>query len=73
MTPISDGQCGLCKHFGEHEPGATSQLVQIRTKKQAPEDIQHECGHPQHEPLNLKVTPISGCSGFEPARSDEVH
>ena len=24
-----------------------------------------ECGHPKHAPLHLKVTPISGCDGFE--------
>ncbi len=74
MVMIDDGQCGLCQHFGEHEQNVDQQqLVQIRTRRQANEDIQHECGHPQHEPLQLKVTPISGCRGFEPAKSDEMH
>jgi hypothetical protein len=27
-----------------------------------------ECGHPRHAPLHLKVTPLSGCDGFAPAR-----
>jgi len=67
METLHEGQCGLCTHYGEpHE--TTSQLVQIRTKKQAPEDFVDECGHPKHASLHLKVTPISGCDGFEPAK-----
>ena len=63
---IQDGQCGLCTHFGE---GHTDQpqLIQIRTKHQAPENFVDKCGHPQHAPLNLSVTAISGCTGFQPA------
>ena len=34
-------------------------------------DLIEECGHPRHASLNLKVTPISGCDGFEPAM--QVH
>jgi hypothetical protein len=57
-------------HFGEdHQP--SQQLVQIRAKHEAPEDLIDKCGHPQHAPLNLIVTPISGCAGFEPAA--QVH
>jgi hypothetical protein len=67
MLHIHEGQCGLCAHFGEHH-NQDSKLVQIRTKKQAPEDMVDECGHPKHAALNLKVTPISGCDGFEPAK-----
>ena len=66
MMPIHEGQCGLCSHFGEHHAN-DQQLVQMRTKQQAPDDMVDECGHPRHAPLNLKVTPISGCDGFEPA------
>jgi len=68
MLSISEGQCGLCTHFGEHDD-EVEKLVQIRTSKQAPEDLVEECGHPKNEPLHLKVTPISGCDGFEPARA----
>ena len=71
MLHIQDGQCGLCAHFGEHQPDQQSQLVQIRTSKSAPEDLTEECGHPQHAPLHLLVTPVSGCAGFEPA--NQVH
>jgi hypothetical protein len=46
-------------------------LVQIRTSKEAPETLVDECGHPRHASLHLKVTPISGCDGFEPARNGE--
>lgn len=67
MKQVQDGQCGLCVHFGEHEAQHPQQLVQIRTQKQAPEDIVEECGHPKHAPLHLMVTPISGCEGFQPA------
>ena len=66
MMQIHEGQCGLCSHFGEHH-GNDQQLVQIRMKQQAPDDLIDECGHPRHASLNLRVTPISGCDGFEPA------
>lgn len=71
MMQVHDGQCGLCVHFGEHSDLQRQDLVQIRVKHQAPDDLVEECGHPQHVPLHLKVTPISGCAGFEPA--DQVH
>ena len=66
MIQIHDGQCGLCTHFGEHHP-QERQLIQIRLKHEAPENLLEECGHPAHAPLHLKVTPLSGCQGFEPA------
>ena len=63
---VNPGQCGLCTHFGEfHEPD--KKLAQIRTQHEAPEDLIDDCGHPRHASLHLKVTPISGCDGFEPA------
>ncbi|MEM7577088.1 MAG: hypothetical protein AAF328_06385 [Planctomycetota bacterium] len=67
MLTLNDGQCGLCKHFGEEDQ--STQFVQIRTSKSAPEDLTAECGHPKLEPLNLIVTPISGCQGFEAAEA----
>lgn len=66
FVPVDAGQCGLCLHFGEHHQ-PSPQLIQIRTKHEAPEDFVDECGHPRHAPLHLRVTPISGCDGFEPA------
>ena len=66
MQEVHDGQCGLCAHFGEHHQ-ADQQLLQIRQRHQAPETLVDECGHPRHATLNLRVTPISGCDGFEPA------
>lgn len=66
MMQIHEGQCGLCSHFGEHHPD-DHKLVQIRLKHQAPEGVVDECGHPHHASLNLRVTPISSCDGFEPA------
>ena len=67
MQEVHEGQCGLCTHFGEHH-GGDQQLVQIRQQAQAPETLVDECGHPRHASLHLRVTPISGCDGFEPAR-----
>jgi hypothetical protein len=61
MATLHDGQCGLCRHFGETHGG--NRLIGIG---QAPVDILDECGHPRHMSLHLKVTPISGCDGFEP-------
>ena len=46
MMQIHEGQCGLCSHFGEHH-GDDQQLVQIRMKQQAPDDLIDECGHPR--------------------------
>lgn len=66
MMQIHDGQCGLCQHFGEGHTD-TPQLIQIRTRHEAPENFVDQCGHPQHAALDLKVTPISGCSAFTPA------
>jgi len=71
MLQVHDGQCGLCTHFGEIHHRDEQKLVQIRTSKMAPETLVEECGHPQHADLNLVVTPISGCAGFEPA--NQVH
>jgi hypothetical protein len=67
MQQVQDGQCGLCTHFGEHHMGA-KEIVQIRKSHRAPEDLVDDCGHPKHASLHLKVTPISGCDGFEQAR-----
>ena len=66
MQHVTEGQCGLCTHFGETH-AASPQLAQIRTKHEAPETMVDDCGHPRHASLHLKVTPISGCDGFEPA------
>lgn len=65
MLQIHDGQCGLCAHFGENDPNKV-QIIQIRLKHEAPEQLTEPCGHPTLSPLDLKVTPISGCKGFEP-------
>lgn len=67
MIMINDGQCGMCKHFGEHDAEHEKQLVQIRSTRKAPENLTEECGHPTHEKLHLQVTANSGCEGFEPA------
>lgn len=68
MLHIQEGQCGLCLHFGEtHAMDSVPALMQIRTSHEAPETLIDDCGHPRHASLHLKVTPISGCDGFEPA------
>jgi hypothetical protein len=67
MQAIHEGQCGVCTHFGEHHQ-PEPQLIQVRTKHEAPEDLIEECGHPRHASLHLMVTPISGCDGFEPVQ-----
>ncbi len=67
MHQVQDGQCGMCAHFGEHG-GPQDKIVQIRVNGQGPEDLVAECGHPANADLHLKVTPISGCQGFTPAK-----
>ncbi len=66
MLQLHEGQCGLCAHFGETH-ALQPQLLQIRQSHEAPESLVDDCGHPRHASLHLKVTPISGCDGFEPA------
>ncbi|HEY1684854.1 MAG TPA: hypothetical protein VGG19_08830 [Tepidisphaeraceae bacterium] len=68
MMQVHDGQCGLCTHFGEHH-GQDSKLIALRVEHQASEAMLDDCGHPRHASLHLKVTPISGCDGFEPAKN----
>ena len=69
MTHVNDGQCGLCAHFGEHSKLIDMEtLVKIRSSHEADDEILAECGHPNNEKLNLKVTPTSGCNGFEAAQ-----
>lgn len=70
MQKVEEGQCGLCSHFGETHL-REEKLVRIRVTREGPETLVDECGHPRHASLHLKVTPISGCEGFEPAA--ELH
>lgn len=71
MVTVEKGQCGLCAHFGENKQDEP-QLIQIRTKHEAPEDYVLQCGHPSHAPLNLQVTAISGCAGFTVAEEAQA-
>lgn len=69
MTTVHEGQCGLCTHFGEHS-GARErslQLVEILSTRQASEELITDCGHPKLANLHLRVTPVSGCDGFQAA------
>ena len=72
MLQIHEGQCGLCAHFGEHQSDDQPKLIQIRLKHEAPDDLVERCGLPSNAALNLKVTPISGCMGYEPAKVTEA-
>jgi hypothetical protein len=73
MLQVHDGQCGLCAHFGEIHADHASNLLQIRAKREAPETFLDDCGHPKHAALHLKVSPISGCDGFEVAKTSVRH
>ena len=66
MEQVQDGQCGLCTHFGEHHQ-KSDVLVTILSSHRADLKVLDDCGHPKHAALHLKVTPISGCDGFQPA------
>jgi hypothetical protein len=67
MIAVHDGQCGICTHFGEHNQADKQVLTQILTTKQAPESLVEGCGLPKNAALNLRVTPVSGCDGFQRA------
>ena len=71
VVQLHSGQCGLCQHFGEHHSGE-QQLIQIRMKKEAPDNLVEDCALPEHVALHLKVTAISGCSGFAPATDTQA-
>lgn len=65
MQRVQEGQCGLCAFFADHS-GQNQQVIEnIQRSQQAPEDLVTDCDHPQHSALSLKVTPISGCTGFK--------
>ena len=66
MLKISDGMCGMCKHFGKYHGG--EELVQIRVNMEAPEDLVEECGNPTFQIAHLKVSATSSCDSYEPAR-----
>jgi len=67
MISIQDGQCGTCGHFGADHSDAPK-LVQIRISHQAEPDLVEPCGHPDNAERNLKVSPVSTCSGYTPAK-----
>jgi hypothetical protein len=68
MLSIQNGQCGLCTHYGEgHAP--TPVLISILSTRQAPESLIDSCGLPKNAALHLKVTPVSGCDGFQEAKA----
>lgn len=69
MLQVEEGQCGLCTHFGENEPDEEPKLIQIRTDHTAPESLIENCGLPEHAALDLRVTAVSGCSGYTPAET----
>jgi hypothetical protein len=69
MLQVQDGQCGLCAHFGENHTDHLASLLQIRAKHEAPETLLDDCGLPKNAALHLKVSPISGCDGFETAKA----
>lgn len=67
MVQINDGQCGTCAHFGSEHAG-DQQLVQIRVSHQAEPERVEPCGHPDHAPLNLRVSPVGACAGYQPGK-----
>ncbi len=67
MLQVQQGQCGMCVHFGENDKAEEPKLIQIRLKGEAPDDLIEACGLPANQAVGLKVSPISGCQGFEAA------
>ena len=66
MQTLQNGQCGLCSHFGEND-AKQDVLVTIRTNKTADALMMEPCGLSKNAAVHLKVTPFSGCDGFQPA------
>lgn len=67
MLKLSDGQCGMCSHFGEHDDANHAAVVQVRINGEASEGMLEPCGLPGNEGLHLRVSPIGCCDGFTPA------
>ena len=66
MIVVQEGQCGLCTHFGKHgEEACDARLIEILATRQASETLIAGCGHEKLAGLHLRVTPASGCDGFE--------
>lgn len=72
MLQVEEGQCGLCTHFGENEQSEQPKLIQIRMNHEAPESLIEKCGLPEHAALDLRVTAVSGCSGYSPAETSNA-
>ncbi len=53
------------------KPDGDAALVEAlrREDPEAPEQLVEKCGHPTHAKLDLQVTAVSGCAGFEPAKA----
>ena len=66
MIDLQPGQCGLCAHFGDNHDPSQPPALQLVTKDEDLVAKVSDCDHPAHAPLHLKVTPVSGCAGFEP-------
>jgi hypothetical protein len=67
MLKLSEGQCGLCAHFGEGT--GDQKVVQIRIRGEAPPELIEPCGLPANASKDLKVTPFASCTGYTPALS----
>ena len=65
MIRFEQGQCGSCRHFGEH--ANDDSLVQLRVAGEAPDGYTNECGLPTLADVKLHVSVNSTCTGFEAA------
>ena len=68
MLNLQPGQCGLCSHFGDNHDTSAPQPLQLLAKDEDLVAKVCDCDDPAHAPLHLRVTPVSGCAGFEPAK-----
>ncbi len=68
MIVVREGQCGLCSHFGQHgDEERDARLIEILATQQASETLIASCGNEKLQGMHLRVTPASGCDGFEAA------
>ena len=68
---INQGQCGICRHFGEPH-SKKDELVKIRATQEGSEQVLDLCGHPLLARVHLRVSTISGCDKFESAIADST-
>lgn len=64
MADATNGQCGMCAHFGTDLP--EEQLVQIRVNLDNSRTVVAGCDAPSNASVHLRVTALGSCDAWTP-------